>query len=126
MEIVMTSPEERLHILRLIETGQVRAEEGAQLLDALGESTSRERSRAGARPNVLRVRVTDLSSHRQKVNVTIPVSLIDIGIKLGARLFPRDGLTVEEIRRVVESGVTGRVFDMQDLEEGERVEIFIE
>jgi hypothetical protein len=122
----MSSSDERLRILRLIESGQVKAEEGAQLIDALGESATRDRARAGVRPSILRVRVTDLSSHRQKVNVTIPVSLIDIGIKLGARLFPRGGPTIEELRRVLESGTTGRVFDLQDLEEGERVEIFVE
>ncbi len=122
----MSSPEERLRILKMIESGQVRAEEGAQLLDALGESPTRGRS-YNARSYTLRVRVTDLGNHRQKINVTIPVGLIDIGIKLGARLFPRGGgPTVDEIRRAVESGVTGRVFDMQDLDEGERVEIFIE
>jgi hypothetical protein len=120
----MTSSEERLRILKLIESGQVKAEEGAQLLEALGES--RARAHIG-RSHTLRVRVTDLSSHRQKINVTIPVGLIDVGIKLGARLFPRGGgPTIEEIRRAVESGVTGRVFDMQDLDESERVEIFIE
>ena len=122
----MPSSEERLRILKLIEGGQVKAEEGAQLLEALGESPAHTRA-ARARPYTLRVRVTDLSSHHQKVNVTIPVSLIDVGIKLGARLFPRGGgPTIDEIRRAVESGVTGRVFDMQDFDEGERVEIFIE
>jgi hypothetical protein len=122
----MSSSEERLRILKLIESGQVKAEEGAQLLDALGENTARGRS-YNPRSYILRVRVTDLSNHRQKINVTIPAGLIDVGIKLGARLFPRGGgPTVDEIRRAVESGITGRVFDMQDLDEGERVEIFIE
>jgi hypothetical protein len=122
----MSLPEERMRILKLIESGQVKAEEGAQLLDALSDSSTRERPRAG-RPNILRVRVTDLGGRRQKINVTLPVGLIDIGVKLGARLFPRGGgPTIDEIRRVIASGVTGRVFDMQDLDEGERIEIFIE
>jgi hypothetical protein len=122
----MSSSEERLRILKLIESGQVKAEDGAQLLEAIGEGPARTRT-SRTRPYILRVRVTDLSSHHQKVNVTVPVSLIDVGIKLGARLFPHGGgPTIEEIRRVVESGITGRVFDMQDLDEGERVEIFIE
>ena len=121
----MSLSEERMRILKLIESGQVNAEDGAQLLDALGESTTRDRPRAG-RPNVLRVRVTDLGGRRQKINVTLPVGLIDVGVKLGARLFPRSGPTIEEIRRAIDSGVTGRVFEMQDLDEGERIEIFIE
>ncbi|HEX5692716.1 MAG TPA: hypothetical protein VFX76_22040 [Roseiflexaceae bacterium] len=123
----MSLPEERMHILKMIESGQVKAEEGAQLLAALDESSSRERPRHGSRAPVLRVRVTDLANRRQKINVTLPVGLIDVGIKLGARLFPRGGgPTVAEIRQAVDGGYTGRIFDMQDLEEGERVEIFID
>ena len=87
----MSLPEERMHILKMIESGQVKAEEGAQLLAALDEGAMRERPRPGTRAPVLRVRVTDLGSHRQKINVTLPVGLIDVGIKLGARLFPRGG-----------------------------------
>ncbi len=123
----MSLSEERMRILKLIESGQVKAEEGAQLLEALGESAARERQRPGNRPSTLRVRVTNLSNRRQKINVTLPVGLIDVGIKLGARLFPRGGgPTIEEIRHAIASGVIGRVFDMQDLDQDERVEIFIE
>jgi len=123
----MSRSEERMRILKLIESGQVNAEDGAQLLEALDESAAHERPHAGNRPRTLRVRVTDLGSHRQKINVTLPVGLIDIGIKLGARLFPRGGgPTVDEIRRAIASGFTGRIFDMQDLDEAERVEIFVE
>ena len=59
----MSIPEERLRILKMIESGQVSAEDGAQLIDALGESQNRERQRPG-QPRTLRVRVTDLYSER--------------------------------------------------------------
>jgi hypothetical protein len=35
-------------------------------------------------------------------------------------------VNTDEIMRKIESGVTGRIFEMQDLDEGERVEIFVE
>jgi hypothetical protein len=121
------SSEERMRILKLIESGQVKAEEGAQLLEALGESTGRERAHARSRPSFLRVLVIDLTTHRQKVNVTIPVNLVGIGLKLGARLAPRSvGPRAEDILRAIENGTTGRIIEVQDLEEGERIEIFIE
>jgi hypothetical protein len=123
----MSSSEERMRILKLIESGQVKAEEGAQLLEALGDSRERDRTRARARPTMLRVRVTDLNTHRQKVNVTIPVSLVDVGLKLGARLALHvAGTSGEEILQAIERGATGRIFEIQDLEEGERIEIIIE
>lgn len=118
----MADSEERLRVLRMIQSGQVSAEEGAGLLDAMVEPT---RTRAQAR--ILRVRVTDLGSGRQKVNVTVPVSLIGVGVKLGARLLPRSsGAAIEDLQRVIESGATGRIYEMQDLEERERIEIFVE
>lgn len=116
--------EEHLRILRLIESGQVTAEEGARLIEALGQE---ERARPSSPPRFLRIRVTDLSSRRNKIDVTIPISLIGIGLKLGARLAPQSaGNTVEELMRAIESGSTGRIREVQDLEEGERIEIFIE
>ena len=123
----MTLSEERMRILKLIERGQVTAEEGARLLEALGEEPARQRARPPALPRSLRVRVTDLNTHRHKVNVTIPVSLVGIGLKLGARLAPlAAGTNAQDILRAVEDGATGRIFEMQDLEEGERIEIFVE
>lgn len=121
----MTQSEERLRVLRMIENGQMRAEEGARLLDALAEPRDTPRSRQQAR--TLRVRVSDLGSGRQKLNVTVPVSLIGVGVKLGARLLPRSSTsTIEELQHMIESGMSGRIYEMQDIEQGERIEIFVE
>lgn len=122
----MSISDERLRILKMIEGGQVSAEEGSQLIEALGEP-ARERSRPNAPPRTLRVRVTNLATRRQIINVTIPVSLIGVGLKLGARLAPRlAGANADEITRAIDSGTLGRIFEMQDLDEGERIEIFVE
>ena len=123
----MSISEERLRILKLIESGQVSAEEGGQLIEALAENQERDRPRGAVQPRVLRVRVTDVSSRRQKINVTIPVSLVGIGLKLGAKLARRmESANADQIMRAIESGSLGRIFEMQDLDEGERVEIFVE
>jgi len=118
-----TSNDERNRILHLLEVGQVTAEQASQLLDALAV----ERSSLRSRDRTVRVRVTDLAAHRQKVNVTIPVSLIQVGLRLGGRLAPQlSGSALEDLLRAIEAGSTGRLLDMQDLEEGERIEIFVE
>jgi len=122
----MSISDERLRILKMIESGQVSAEEGSQLIEALGEP-ARERTRASAPPRTLRVRVTNLATRRQTINVTIPVSLVGIGLKLGARLARRMAdANIDEIMRAIDSGSLGRIFEMQDLDEGERVEIYVE
>lgn len=115
---------ERDRILKMVEAGQVSAGEAAQLLDALGpEQRPAERTRA----RLVRIRVSELSSGRQKTNVTIPVGLINVGLRLGARLAPQlSGTALDELLRTIERGATGRLLEWQDLEEGERVELFVE
>lgn len=123
----MSISEERLRILKMIENGQVSAEQGGQLIEALDERQERERPRNAAQSRILRVRVTDLNTRRHKINVTIPVSLVGIGLKLGARLARRiENANVDQIMHAIEDGSTGRIFEVQDLDEGERVEIFVE
>lgn len=122
----MSTSDERLRILKMIEGGQVSAEAGAQLLEALGEPP-RERARPNAPPRLLRVRVTDVQTRRQTINVTIPVSLVQIGLRLGAKLAPRVAqANADDILRAIESGASGRIFELQDLDEGERIEISVE
>ena len=120
-----SSTGERNHILYMVETGKVTAAQAAQLLDSL--ELEPEHLRERSRNRTARVRVTNLATNRQKVNVTIPVSLIQVGLRLGTRLVPQvSGSALEDLLRAIESGATGRLLDLQDLEEGERVEIFAE
>ena len=118
-----SSIDERNRVLYMVESGKVTAAQAAQLLDTL--DLERSRSREQSRNRTARVRVTNLATNRQKVNVTIPVSLIQVGLRLGTRLAPQvSGSALEDLLRAIEGGATGRLLDLQDLEEGERVEIF--
>jgi hypothetical protein len=118
------STSERDRILQMIEAGQVSAADAAQLLDALGPGArSLERSRA----RLVRVKVIDLQTNRPKVSVTIPVGLINVGLRLGARLAPQlSGSALEELLRSIQQGATGRLLEWQDLAEGEQVEVVID
>jgi hypothetical protein len=115
---------ERDRILKMVEAGQVSAAEASQLLNAL---TAEQRAADRVRSRLVRVRVTDLHSGRQKANVTIPIGLVNVGLRLGARLAPQlSGSALEDLLRGVERGANGRLLEWQDLEEGERVELFVE
>ena len=121
----MANSEERMRILRLIENGQLTAEEGARLLGAMdGQSRPSRPHRA----QWVHVRITDLRSNRQKVNVNIPVGLISIGIKLGARLATRGGhsVNIDELLEAIRSGAVGKLADIEDIEDGERLEVYVE
>ena len=123
----MTPSDESLRILKMVESGQISAEEGSRLFEALRENVQRTKMDTPPTPRSIRIRVTDLGTRRYKMNVTVPIGLLNVGIKLGARFVPRgSNVAAEQLLRSIESGVTGRVFEMQDLEEGERIEIFVE
>ena len=123
----MTTAEERMRILQMIQEGKVTAEEGARLLQALG-SSSRPASPAPARdPRLLRVRITDLASGKTKVNVNIPMSLVTVGIKLGARFTPHSAnVDYDEILEAIKGGTSGKLVDMEDVTSGEHVEVWVE
>jgi DUF4097 and DUF4098 domain-containing protein YvlB len=124
----MATVEERMKILKMIEEGQISAEEGAKLLAALSSSSRRRESAAASgQAKWFRLRVRDLSSGRSKVNVNIPMSLVNVGIKMGARFAPDvEGLDFDEIMEAIRSGAQGKIVDIVDEKDGERVEIFIE
>jgi hypothetical protein len=127
----MASTEERLQILKMIEEGKISAAEGAELLRALDHKSDRaptqEPLKGVSAPRWFRVRVTDTNTGRNKVNINIPMGLVNVGIKMGARFAPEiEGQQLESILEAVRSGQQGKVMDIVDEEDGERVEIFVE
>lgn len=124
----MVTAEERMQILKMIEEGKISPEEGAKLLSALGGQKTPPRSSPGA-PSTrwFRVRVTDSATGRSKVNVNIPMGLVNVGVKMGARFIPEDAeVDIEELFEQIRSGAHGKILEVINDEEGERVEIFIE
>jgi hypothetical protein len=128
----MATPEERMQILKMIESKQITAEEGAKLLAALGEKDRAEASAPQPSPSTsgkwFRVRVTDMRTGRRKVNVNIPLGLVDVGLKMGAKFAPAglEGLDMNQILTAIKTGGEGKVVDVEDEEDGEHVEVFIE
>ncbi|MEJ5197862.1 MAG: hypothetical protein WHX53_02965 [Anaerolineae bacterium] len=123
----MTTTEERLRILKMIEDKQITAEEGARLLEALRAGAATETRPETGRSRWLRVRVTDRASGKLKVNVNIPVGLIDVGLKMGARFAPEmNGMDLAAIQEAIRGGLQGRILEVDDEQDNERVEIFVE
>ena len=126
----MATTEERMQILKMIEEGKISASDGAELLRALeqdGPAKPSEPLKGASQPRWFRVRVTDLSTGKSKVSVNIPMGLVNVGMKMGARFAPEmEGVDFDELTDAVRSGASGKVMDVIDEEEGERVEIFVE
>ncbi len=121
--------EERNRILSMIETGQVSASEAAQLLDTLAARQEQAEPRVRPRNHTLRVWASDTAGRRSQVKMTatLPVPLVSLGLHMLSRFAPQlNENTLQHIIDAIERGATGRVLDVQDLEEGKRLEIFVE
>ncbi len=125
----MTASEERIKILRMVEEGKLSAEEATRLLGALGKAqheAQRPMSESGE-SRWLRVRVSDLATGEPKVNVTIPMRLVNVGLRVGARFIPEvEGVELQDLSQALSDGMTGKLIDVVDEEQKERVEIFAE
>jgi hypothetical protein len=125
----MATAEERMEILKMVQSGQISAEEGAKLLEALKQQTQMSPGPASVdrtkQPRRLRVRVSDLETGRNKVNIDLPWNLINVGMHMGARFAPEE-IDLEEVMQALQSGTEGKIVDVEDAEDNERVEIFVE
>jgi hypothetical protein len=120
-----------MKILKMIEEGKLSAEDGAKLLAALSDGRRGQAAQASARSTGsgrwLRIRVTDIATGRSKASVQIPLGLIDAGMKIGAHFAPEvEGVDMSNVMEAVRSGMTGKIIDVTDDEDGEHVEIYVE
>ena len=124
----MTTSEERLKILKMIDDGKINAEEGAKLLSALSESRQ-SKSKPAVRTTTggarwLRVRVTDMVTGKPKATVNLPLGLVDAGMNIASKYAP--DIAFDELIGSINDGAQGKIIDVIDEEDGEHVEIFIE
>ncbi len=127
----MTTVEERMKILKMIEEGKISADEGSKLLSALSDSRrgmpAARQPGSGTPPRWLRIRVTDTRTGRSKASVQIPLALVDAGMKIGAHFAPEvEGVDMTNVMEALRMGVTGKIIDVVDEEDGEHVEIYVE
>ena len=131
----MNTTNERMMILKMIEEGSVSADEGARLLSSV-ERGVKSSVKPSVKPSVqhssgtakwFRVRVTDTVTGKSKATVSLPLSLMDWGLRVGAQFAPEVGnIDLGELSDILNQGMEGKIVDVLDEEDGEHVEIFIE
>jgi len=126
----MVTSEERMKILKMINEDKITADEGAKLLTALSQRSEKTRSEPSRKlaSQMLRVRVTDMQSGRAKVNVNLPMRLVDAGLNIAAQFTPemQNDQMMGAVKKALTEEMTGKIVDIIDEEDGEHVEIFIE
>jgi hypothetical protein len=123
------SKEERAQILQMINEGKISAEEGARLLSAIashGGPGRTERTSEALRDRWLRVRVFNTATGKPKVNFSLPMGLVSVGLKLGAQFVPELVDIEDELMAAAGEGTRGKILEVEDPDDDERVEVFIE
>ncbi|MCA9980221.1 MAG: hypothetical protein KDD89_05295 [Anaerolineales bacterium] len=137
----MSLAEERLEILKMIESGKITAVEGATLIQALNQTSNDPDTKPfGTTPpnqntntpeaRWLRVTVTDPQTGDARVKLNIPIGLVNTGLRMGARFVPNLNQSeykefmsrMEEMSRTRQSGP---VVDTVT-ESGEHLTVYIE
>jgi len=129
----MVMSEERLKVLKMLQDGRISADEATQLLEAL-EGSRAGGSRAAEAPipparrgRWLLVRVTDTDTGKLRVNVRLPLNVVEAGMKMGMRFSPEiQDIDPSQLMAVINSGEVGHIVDVYDEKDGEHVEVSIE
>lgn len=119
--------EEKMQILKMVESGKITSEQGIELLNAIEEKGSETNIKS---TKSLKVKVYD-PDENTKVNVNIPLSLVDIGIKFATAYSPElknsgiEKFDLKQIADEIKNGAEGKIVDIES-DNGERVEVIIE
>jgi len=119
----------RTDILNQLASGQISAAEAAQRLGPGNPPRpATPKPHAGLNPNRwLHVRVTNLQTGRPKVNVNLPLTWVELGLKIGAKYQPEiAGLDFNDLVDQIQAGASGKLIEVEDMDDGERVEIFVD
>ncbi len=132
-----------MRILKMVEDRRISADEAEKLLSALEDGEFNDIAKKG-RSRWLKVRVYDRDSNRPKVKVNVPLALLKIGARIGAKFnitLPEEAKRtmhekgvdlsdlkdLEKLEEVIDSLASQGPFRLVDVEEeGEKVEVYIE
>jgi hypothetical protein len=123
----MSTPEQ-MKILQMLQEGTIKAEEAAKLLEALEEG---EEKRPVSEPGkLLKVRVSDTYSGAVKVNLGVPLGfarfLKDLIPASERARIESQGVDLDALFANLDSGAKGKLVDVEDVQEGHLIEIWIE
>ena len=134
------STQERMKILEMISEGKISAEEGSRLLDAAGAGSpaAPEAPKPARKPSApltmrdgegspRRLRVKVIEDNGTRVNVNLPLTLMEVGLRIGGRFVPELSDMEGEMQMLMDAianDVTGKIVEVDD--EDSHVEVYIE
>lgn len=121
-------------ILKMVEEGTITADEAAKLIGAMEGDIDREiysEGYSGKKNRFIRIKV--IEKGESKVNVNIPLSLVNIATRVGTKFIPYDDIPNgedlkdidwDEIVEAIKEGASGKLVDIQDGDD--IVEVYVE
>ncbi len=142
----MSTAAERQEILELVASGKMSASEAAAALSGGGaegqaapspepqkasgievEEVVKAPTNGDRKTSWLHVRVSDLNTGKRKVTVNIPLRLMKLGIRLGSAFAPElKDIDVDELSQALESDSRGILIDVEDEEDGNHVQVYVD
>jgi len=127
-----SAKEERLEVLRMLEGGAITADDAARLLEALDGADRAfapypddPPQPAGKPARHVRIQVSEGDSGRSRVNLTLPLAAIDVGLGIAERFAPEYIEDTEGLRKAITAASPGPIIDVEG-EDGQRVQISVE
>jgi hypothetical protein len=146
--------ENRQSILEMLAAGKISVEDAADMIRQLEPATAGaeappkpeaaappkpeappapvmkpvEPGKAGSQngPRWLHIHVNDLSTGQRRVTVNVPLRMLQLGLRVGGRFAPElSDLDWQELSGLI-SSEKGMLVEVQDEEDGEHVQIFVD
>ncbi len=125
----MTTNDERIKILSMLQEGKIDSSEAARLLQALDESArpTAEEAKAAKKPRYLHIKVTREIDGKSVADIKVPISIVNAGMRMGAKFSPHmAGMDPDMLAELLKSDEPSQIIDVTDEEDGEHVQIFLE
>jgi hypothetical protein len=81
----------------------------------------------GDKPHWLKIRIRDMGTGRNKVSVNLPIGMVTFGLRVAQRFNADMGeVDVDELLSMVKQGERGLLVEVQDDEDNEQVQIYLD
>jgi hypothetical protein len=124
----MTTNDERIKILSMLQEGKIDSSEAARLLQALDESAkpTAEEARSAKKPRYLHIKVTRIMDGKSIADIRVPISIVNAGCAWCQVQPQLAGMDPEMLAELLKSDEPSQIIDVSDEEDGEHVQIFLE
>lgn len=131
----MASIDQIREIYKKIEQGQLSSDEGVKQIKALergesgmtGTKPKDNRKQKNKKSRWVRIQVSEINSDREKINIRLPVNVVDTGFQMGARFVPNGfDVDINRLIRAIKKGESGTIIEAGNRQSSERVIITLE